>query len=89
MNQQKTVIQGIADTISLIVEKLLGRRYYIVVAGTRGADPKRAGATFLCSYFFTTRAAALAHLESLGGSTSYYGIEVRSFRSRRLRQLLQ
>lgn len=84
MNQQKTVMQGIVDTVRLIVDKLLGRRYYFVVAGLRGADFSKSGTIFISSDIFTTRSAALARLESLGNNSSYFGLEVRSFRSRKV-----
>ncbi len=80
MNPQKTVIQGIADTVGEIIDTLLGRKYYAVVVGTRGKEMY-----FLTSDIFRSRAEADQRRDELRCNASYYYVETHSFRSHRLK----
>jgi hypothetical protein len=80
MNPQKTVIQGIADTVGEIVDALLGRKYYAVVVGTRGKEMY-----FLTSDIFKSRAEAEQRREELRSNATFYYVEMHSFRSQRLK----
>lgn len=65
------------SVIQKLTEMLLGRKYYGVVVGQRGA-----GLYFLNGTFYRTREEAAAYRRSLDANASYMYIETVSFRSR-------
>ncbi len=70
MNQTKSLL-------SVIVEFLLGKKYYAVIINTRGTRRCE-----ISSIIFPTREAAEKHKNELSATASYQWVETISFRSR-------
>lgn len=65
--------------IKEIVAFIFGRKYYANIIATKGVAKQE-----MCSYIFTTRAAADKHRREIDTTLSFIFIETVSFRSRKV-----
>ena len=62
-----------------ILAFLLGRKYYANIIATKGVAKQE-----ICSYIFTSRAAAERHRREIDNTLSFRFVETVSFRSRKV-----